>query len=527
MTLFPFCFAVVVGHTAQKVAQLQLEHGAPVRILQQWMGSTTVFSAVATQLTLRSFNLLGLGLLCVWALSPVGAQAALRMLSVSFRTTSSSPLLAYLNVTATSHLLPAASWSYPNTAADQMFIASLVTTTRTEQSSTDLWGNVKIPILGNQTMWMQSAGQGDPVYSTLIGLPVLGLPDNGNTTATVTTPYLSFNCSGLSKIPWRNDSSPDASQALTYLNGSSVEATVFWLSSNYDGGFINGDYTAATCSVVSVPVEASMSCSRTSDITSGQGDCTITSAMVKDGAEESRLLPGVFHNADSFNNFARSIQNAMPEILAHLPTVMDIFMADSSASYTSLGTANITLAELDPAVFSHRLTQMVNSFYMARLGYQFVAQASLSAPSINITGSSAARSSHIIQYQSNLAQFTVVRGRGLERGSILRCSVNWAWFVFFLLATLVLIASSVVTSLVKARVRGPEILGFISTLTRDNPNFAFSKIPSTLTGWDRARLLRDVSIRFGDVAGKDRDLGSLDIGLTSSTTRSRPDREYL
>lgn len=525
MTLFPFCFAVVVGHTAQKVAQLRLEHGAPVSILQQWMGSTTVFSAIATQLTLRSFNPLGLGLLCVWTLSPVGAQAALRMLSASFRTTSSSPVLAYLNVTATSRLLPAASLSYPNTAADQMFVASLVTTSRTEQSSTDLWGNVKIPILGNQTTWMQSAGQGDPVYSTLIGLPVLGLLENGNTTATVTTSYLSFNCSGLRT--WQNYSSFASGQALTYLNGSSLKATVFWSSRNYKGGFIDGDYTVGTCSVVSVPIEASMSCSRTSDITSVQGDCTITSAMVKDGAEESRLLPEVFHNADSFNISAWSIQNAMPPILGHLPTVMDIFMAGSSSSYTSFGTANITLSELDPTVFSHRLTQLVNSFYMARLGYQFVAESSLSVPSINITGSSAARGSDILQYQSNLAQFTVTRGRGLEQESVLRCSVHWAWFMFFLLATLVLIASSVVTSLVTARSRGPEILGFISTLTRDNPNFEFSKIPSTLNGWDRARLLGDVSIRFGDVGGKDGGPGSLDIGLTSSTTRSRPDREYL
>ncbi|KAH8703167.1 hypothetical protein BGW36DRAFT_457502 [Talaromyces proteolyticus] len=525
VTLFPLCFAMIVGQLLQKIAQFKLERGAIVGTLQQLVGSTTVFGTLSTLFSFRSLNRLGIGLFFLWALSPLGAQGTLRILSASYKYTVSSPHLAYLNVVATSSLVNKTLWNYQNSAADDLFIAGLVTYKVTGQSSTDLWGNVKIPIL-NDTMsagsWIDTTDRSVP-YSSTIGIPLFGLLENGNTSGTITTSYISFECADLVQVSYQStlfNRSAYYPPSMTYLNGTSQEAAILWIDAIYQEGWTTGNYSAATCSATLVPVEASISCIRSLGMASTRGECSVTSIRVNNGNISTKDLPDIFSDEDSFNNFSSSIQKTMPLVHPATPSIMDGFMNDP---YTlgNMMDMNISLFQMDPILFSQRLTQLINSFYMARLEYQFLTMISVPGMDINNTDN------FTVTYGSSSAVFNISTGRGSHKETFMTCSIQGVWFFFFLLATLVLIASCIATFVIASKILTPDILGYVSSLTRDKPQFKSFKIPSTLNGWKRAQLLGDVFIRFGDVDPHSSDIGTLDIGLKSSTRRSRSHREFL
>lgn len=516
-----------MGQLSHKVAQYRLERGETVATLQQLMGASSVFGAISTQFSLHSVNFLGLGLLLMWLLSPVGAQSALRFLSASFLNSLSSPTLAYLDITATSNLMNASTWNSVNTAANGLFLASLVTANRTGRSSTDLWGNVKIPILGSDLE--RNGNSAEPtgqelVYSSMIGVPVFGMLQNGNTSATITTSYLAFNCSDLIKMEWgsaifnKTHSTGVLSSHLVYLNGTKREASIRWTNPIYDLDFTTGNYSVATCSVVSVPVNASIHCARSGAIGS-QGDCIVTAIRAREEVNQTEDLPDVFSSADQFSSLIQGLENSMPSHHAATPVIMDEFMNNPFGSYGNFDT-NISLYKLSPDIFSQRLTQLVNSFYIARSGYQFLTMSSLPGWRANDTDEV------VITYQASSAKFNIVEATGVQKDTILTCSLQWTWFAFFLLATLLLIASCITTCVITSRTLSPDVLGYVSSMTSQVPQIDTSVIPSTLSGWERARLLKDVSIRFGDVDAQNPKAGTLGIGLTPSTVRSRSDRDY-
>lgn len=73
------------------------------------------------------------------------------------------------------------------------------------------------------------------------------------------------------------------------------------------------------------------------------------------------------------------------------------------------------------------------------------------------------------------------------------------WIGMLLVITLVLQLCAIVGVALKYMATAPDILGYVSTLTRDN---SFTSVPeggNTLSGLERARLLRDLNVQIGDV----------------------------
>ena len=58
-------------------------------------------------------------------------------------------------------------------------------------------------------------------------------------------------------------------------------------------------------------------------------------------------------------------------------------------------------------------------------------------------------------------------------------------------------------AIVKHMTRGPIILGYVSTMTRDNPYIDLPPGGCTLDCLERTRLLKDVSVRLQDFAPDD------------------------
>jgi hypothetical protein len=80
----------------------------------------------------------------------------------------------------------------------------------------------------------------------------------------------------------------------------------------------------------------------------------------------------------------------------------------------------------------------------------------------------------------------------------------------------------------RAMTRAPDILGYVSSLTRDNPHIPLSAgaegSGTTLSGLDRARLLRDMRVQIADVEG-DKDVERIAlVGVGVDLDRVGPKR---
>uniref|UniRef100_A0A8H7N388 Uncharacterized protein n=1 Tax=Bionectria ochroleuca TaxID=29856 RepID=A0A8H7N388_BIOOC len=95
-TLFPLLFAAIVGRLMTQAARCKLENGSTIETLEQLMGSRTVGGVFVTQFQLRALNILGLSLLLLWCISPLGAQSILRLVEVgSAAETASRPMMYF------------------------------------------------------------------------------------------------------------------------------------------------------------------------------------------------------------------------------------------------------------------------------------------------------------------------------------------------------------------------------------------------------------------------------------------------
>src|SRR5271154_6143663 len=201
-TLFTMIFAAVVGHAAKKIATWRLEQGSTLGLLEQLMQSRTVFAAVTTQISLRAYNSLGLGLVVLWVLSPFGSQSSLRLLSTELTSTSVTQTVPYVDTMgiAADMFDSADDVSFFIGALQPVYVTALLGPPSAKNGTMDLWGNVKIPFLsqvgqpkGDEWLTVPSSVSAAAIYSSLVGIPIAGL-GLGNATFLLESTYMALNC---------------------------------------------------------------------------------------------------------------------------------------------------------------------------------------------------------------------------------------------------------------------------------------------------------------------------------------------
>lgn len=113
------------------------------------MQSRTVFAAVTTQISLRAYNSLGLGLVMLWVLSPFGSQSSLRLLSTELTSTSVTQTVPYVDTMgiAADTFDTAGDVSFFISVLQPVYVTALLGPPSAKNGTVDLWGNVKIPFL--------------------------------------------------------------------------------------------------------------------------------------------------------------------------------------------------------------------------------------------------------------------------------------------------------------------------------------------------------------------------------------------
>lgn len=163
------------------------------------MGSQSVASTIDTIWGLRTAKLvLGSAAFLLWGLSPLGGQSALRLVSTAPGYVDTASELRYINDMQKSELVDS-NWIRSRSGANALYTASLLSPSAIRNSERDVWGNLKIPRLeaveGNASQSPIQVQYSDQiVYSSLLGIPVMGLRMDENATFTMNTGYFALQC---------------------------------------------------------------------------------------------------------------------------------------------------------------------------------------------------------------------------------------------------------------------------------------------------------------------------------------------
>lgn len=182
-----------------KCASWKLENGASIGMLEQLNASRSLLGTMTAFAQIRSFNVISIGLVFLWCLSPLGGQALLHILTMTEKSTQKTTYVSYINTRGDRSPGTADGWSSQFNA---LYGASLLAPTTVKQSAVDSWGNVKIPYQSRIPGPSDSDGwrmvdqnkTGILDYSSLFGVPVDGFFTEGNTTFRLESTYMELDC---------------------------------------------------------------------------------------------------------------------------------------------------------------------------------------------------------------------------------------------------------------------------------------------------------------------------------------------
>lgn len=300
-----------------------------------------------------------------------------------------------------------------------------------------------------------------------------------------------------------------------------VFASVYGISRDGNDQGLN----IATCSVFQQHVEASVSCVGSK--------CSVTRLR----KSRSDLRPNALTPFEYFvilDNFAREFPTAIKFNEGSSPT--ELFLASTSTfpfrqKITHLYPDEIytDLSKVPIDLFSHRLSLVLNTYHQLSTqpsGYFGGLTSNLSAygpDTLPVTDINAYLPSNLSATEhSFFTWFTKFQQSAMDlrspflaatttadrttRSEIFTC--NFAWLALLLTASVVILVTGSIAIVLKRKTLGPELFGFVTSMTYENP---WVKIPdggTMLDAMERGRLLKDVEVHVADVCG-DADVGHI------------------
>ncbi|KAH7394396.1 hypothetical protein BKA66DRAFT_299245 [Pyrenochaeta sp. MPI-SDFR-AT-0127] len=566
-TLWPILFAAVLGPMLKAVALHFAARGARLGILEILSSSQTLVSAFRGGLTFRFFTWLSLGLTVVWSLSPIGGQGALRALELrENRTTYEYPIASFPHTNLSvftpgpfegsstpAYLLNQfralngavfsaqdvgllhANGSSPNFESAVQRAGGAMEAVKSTRR--DLWRNVRIPFLhsfskGAETElgWVDVPSDTIPDYSSLIGVPVRGLPrvQRGNTTFMISSFYQTLECT-----PWRNSSEWIRlnNDSLTLRNRSALYPSGYPLI-NFDilynrkrpntgswGSLSGWNFTEPSekmtivayniwnltlCNLTTHYVDSQISCSRPS--TNGDLGCSVTKMRRTPQTTDMGNLTAL--DVGWTNVIVKHIPYTLASLHVSDPGILEKWLRDPPTAFRREYPSIQTLFDEVPMqVFSDRLALVLNTHLRATFNVTI---------NVGSDGTSIdARDSTWANTTGTWSEFTAPV-----------YSVRRLWFTLYFTSAIVLTICAMCNLVLRIYTNVPDIFGSISALTRDSIYFDMPTPASTMDGIDRARSLPDKWVMIQDVA-PDEAVGRIAFSDASTCVPLRKDRMYI
>jgi hypothetical protein len=382
-----------------------------------------------------------------------------------------------------------------------LYMTAVQTSRQSLIAPMDLFGNVKIPdinylyqdgtfVATSDYGWQFIANDTLVNYTSILGVPVVGVPASGNCTFDLTSHYWAVNCYSLNSLPqpvaWRPDLASNATYPVNNKassptfqivvdNEKSTQGNIYFeYLSRRNESLEKTDVSSAKCSVYPLVVESHIKCHDRSCSVHAIRRVNRTSVDVWGGPSPlsafqniSKWMPG----ADL--GFTQGIVSTS-ELIEHwmvntdLETLKDAVFVDIAK-------------QLTPTGFTRRLQTAINTFWDTTIG-----------SSVRLNN---------LQPGKDTNSWTSVDIQPTQyKEDVYSCSIGLAMLTITISLTLFVAAN--ISMLLGLLTRTPDILGFVSVSARDNPYFK-RHATSYLSGLETARALRDVRVRIGDVKSEE------------------------
>jgi hypothetical protein len=540
----------VLGRATHAVLRWRLESGERCGTLDVLAGSTSLTSTIMSLLQLRMVTFLGLSLAITWTLSPIGGQASFRQVTTGNMTSNHTTSFDYMVPDGNLGLDCCSDRMLWWEIIDTMYKAAVVSPRATKESPLDLWGNVKIPLVealedavsADKDGWFKvnTEQTSTTTFASLLGVPMAGLDDKDavNMNMNLQTLYLSLDCKRVPRYQtgWKpqgaflantsyNAIGWDDTFSIAIADNGSTPGPVrqipfqFYFGSSW-WNVTNGNLQ---CQMTSTYVEVEVFCPiRTT--------CAVSkirrSRLSHPPAAQTQLdfdTAGAFSNWPKFASyFIRTFQAGYHDF----PTMLDLYLMAPEDPLLVLQTPDYSYKSFDeyepftkkpPALdkaYSYNLGQLFNTYWTCMNGFYALTGGLTNATSYTDDNTSFAglamnQTKNTTERFKTRAWSTV--GTKNTEEIVIQAHKGWAAVLVF--ASSLLILASLVPAVFRTFLtNGPDIMMNMSSLVmRDNLYVALPPTGSFLEASDRARILKDVKIRFGD-AKSTSEVGRLAVG---------------
>ncbi|KAF2144246.1 uncharacterized protein K452DRAFT_223729, partial [Aplosporella prunicola CBS 121167] len=510
-TVFPIIFAALMGKFFRTYGLYRAERGVTLGTLEQLVGCQSLFAAIERQVILRRLSLIGVVATLFWALSPIGGQSALRLLSTSTHSTTYNTTVKYLPVMADrySFLRGYSSLTRGRPFVDAIFTTSLQTA-RTSvggvDSPMDIWGNVKIPnyysltILDNATSgsWI-SVNHSKAMPSSLIGIPVAGIPSSGSSNFTIVSRQWSVNCSSNDYIQtcrtgicWSPEI-PEKTSSFTFELGhfypddptrgrdtetTKSEANLIFTSMAGVGENNSVPASVANCKIRAGDFESAIHCNGKS--------CSVEAMRPwTDNFEGNRAI-----SAYEAGLLFRGIEGVFVFDAGDAGSSQtERWLLDPNTDFSPHRGQYVNMTNVPLQPLSYRLGIVVNTFSRATYGTEFFMEGL--NKDIGYYDDAITDNGEHISFNSSQAQVENITG------NVYVC--HWTWTILLLTTSSILLLAGTISIFLKTITLAPDILGYASSMMRDNPHANVFVGGSYLDGLEKTRLLQNVKVMIADV----------------------------
>jgi hypothetical protein len=428
---------------------------------------------------------------------------------------------------------------------NNLFVSALYASPSTNASTVDLWGNVKIPRIEHyediaepdSDGWFETRLEEHylAAYTSFVGITIDGAQNKTTTTDYdfhLQTEYFHLACSSINDT--KTSLPPDA------RNVSGQGGFFWWSGNDMENRWnrtletlkpFNLSYNPGLDSEVWKLKPDGVSCSIKNSYVEVEVLCALNSTCRAVKVRRSQLPQ--LSSALTFMDF--DLEDFMAAFMSSIGGKRGTALASPLGNYLtdpSLSIAHETIVAIyeDPKntkisdkAWSERIGQLLNSYWTCAYGSYSVTGGILNATSYfwdtNITfvppkvDFDRPDSADTYNWTSDMDLKTKVwstQGNKTEHIEVIVAHKSWA--ITLAIASLVLIAFSIVTLLVRHFLtNGPDIaMNFSSLATRNNNHVPIPAGGSFLPASDRFRLLKDLRLRFADAEGKS-DVGNLVI----------------
>ena len=467
---------------------------------------------------MRRINIAGLLIIIAWLLSPLGGQSSLRLLTIEpyqevvNTTIKHHSVAGFANDTLLSETMEEYFWgSYA-----PIYMTALQTSRQIGQGPRDLFDNVRIPDLRSLNLgedpsqhtdrWYSVENRPELSYTSLHGQPVIDIPKSGNVSFPLESSYWETQCGSFSPgADWVSENSSDVDPYRGVLTpGPSIPTFDLILE---QGQFNEeappdklGQFQFNYVSKVNQSRNINSSCTASFRTVESEVFCEDAKCLVQKMRYLNRNLTSMFRpmaaedQGSNWNAFVYYLTKFMPGADVGLAgkhsrrsELVEQWMMDPDNMWGNTRNSHalfeyVNLSTLAPEVFSSRLQVAMNTYWDSTMNSSVLIG--------NLT-------SQDIQGTNETLIWTPINAVGARWvGQRYVCNIVFA-ILTFVISGLLFIAA-VVSVALGIMTRAPDVLGYVSTLARDDPYFD-KHVPSHLDGLDASRRLRDERVILGDV----------------------------